>query len=73
MVSAVQKLGFDAGAAQVRDYVNNLQGWTGINGLYNYHTYPQRGIGIDSVVVLRWDPAKEIGIPLSQPGGELLK
>jgi branched-chain amino acid transport system substrate-binding protein len=73
MVSAVQKLGFGVTATQVRDYVNNLQGWTGINGLYNYHTYPQRGIGIDSLVVLRWDPAKEIGIPLSQPGGALLK
>jgi len=73
VTSALQKLGVDPGAAQLRDYVNNLQGWTGINGEYNFHTYPQRGIGIDSVVVVRWDPAKEVGIPLSQPGGALLK
>ena len=73
LAGAIQKLGFDATAAQVRDYVNNLQGWTGINGQYDYHLYPQRGIGLDSVVVLRWDPAKEAGIPLSAPGGALLK
>lgn len=73
MVSAVQKLGFEARAAQLRDYVNNLQGWTGINGPYNYHTYPQRGIGLDAVVVTRWDPATELGVQLSQPGGALPK
>jgi branched-chain amino acid transport system substrate-binding protein len=53
--------------------VNNLQGWIGINGLYNYHTYPQRGIGLDAVVVTRWDPATELGVQISQPGGALLK
>lgn len=73
MASAVQKLGFSATAAQVRDYVNGLQGWTGINGLYNYRAYPQRGLGLDAVMVMRWDPAKEIGIPLSLPGGALAK
>jgi branched-chain amino acid transport system substrate-binding protein len=73
MVSALQKLGFDATPAQVRDYVNNLHGWTGINGLYDFTKYPQRGIGDDALVVLRWDPVNEVGIPLTQPGGAPLK
>jgi branched-chain amino acid transport system substrate-binding protein len=73
MVSALQKLGFDATAAQMRDYVNNLHGWTGINGQYDFTKYPQRGIGDDALVVLRWDPVNEAGIPLTQPGGAPLK
>jgi hypothetical protein len=73
MVSALQKLGFDATPAQVRDYVNNLHGWTGINGLYDFTKYPQRGIGDDALVVLRWDPVNEAGIPLTLPGGAPLK
>jgi branched-chain amino acid transport system substrate-binding protein len=73
MLSGMQKLGFDATPAQMRDYVNNLRGWTGINGLYDFHKYPQRGIGDDALVMLRWDPAGEIGIPLTSPGGAPLK
>ena len=73
MVSALQKLGFDATPAQVRDYVNNLHGWTGINGAYDFTKYPQRGIGDDALVMLRWDPVNEVGIPLTQPGGAPLK
>lgn len=73
LLSAVQKLGFDATAAQIRDYVNDLRGWTGVNGLYDFHKYPQRGIGDDALVMLRWDPAAEIGIPLTQAGGAPLK
>ena len=69
MTNAVQKLGFDTTPAQVREYVNTLKGWTGINGLYDFSMYPQRGIGDDALAVLRWDPAAEIGIPLTQAGG----
>jgi len=73
MLAADQKLGFDATPAKFRDYVNNLHGWTGINGVYDFQKYPQRGIGDDALVMLRWDPAAEIGIPLTLPGGAPLK
>jgi branched-chain amino acid transport system substrate-binding protein len=73
MVSALQKLGFDAKPTQVRDYVNTLRGWTGVNGLYDFNKYPQRGIGDDALVVLRWDPDNEVGIPLTQAGGAPLR
>jgi branched-chain amino acid transport system substrate-binding protein len=73
MLGALQKLGFDATPAQVRDYVNTLRGWTGVNGLYDFNKYPQRGIGDDALVVLRWDPDNEAGIPLTQAGGAPLR
>jgi branched-chain amino acid transport system substrate-binding protein len=73
VLSAVQKLGFDAQPAQIRDYIDNLRGWSGINGTYDFRAYPQRGIGIESVIVQRWDPATERGIAVSRPGGAVLK
>lgn len=63
------KLGFDATPARIRTYIDGLHGWLGINGTYDFRAYPQRGIGLDAVIVLRWDPATETGIALSRPGG----
>jgi hypothetical protein len=57
----------------VRDYVNTLRGWTGINGTYDFSKYPQRGIGDDALVVVKWDPENEVGIPLTQAGGAPLR
>jgi branched-chain amino acid transport system substrate-binding protein len=73
MVGALQKLGLDPKPAQVRDYVNTLRGWTGINGTYDFSKYPQRGIGDDALVVVKWDPENEVGIPLTQAGGAPLR
>jgi branched-chain amino acid transport system substrate-binding protein len=73
MVSALQKLGLDAKPAQIREYVNTLRGWTGINGPYDFNKYPQRGIGDDALVMVRWDPENEIGIPLTQAAGVPLR
>lgn len=73
LTGALQKLGFNPTAAQVREYVNTLRGFTGINGTYDFQKYPQRGIGDDALAMLRWDPDKEIGIPLTGSGGAPLK
>ena len=72
-LSALQKLGFDATPLQVRDYINTLHGWTGINGTYDFAKYPQRGIGIDAVNVQRWDPSNQTSVAVSRPGGAALK
>ena len=68
LITALRHLGPNATASQVRDYVLNLHGWVGINGVYNF-SRDNRGIGSDSVVVYRWDPAKVNFVPASGPGG----
>jgi branched-chain amino acid transport system substrate-binding protein len=73
VLDAVKKFGFDVTAAQVRDYINNLHDWTGIYGTFDFHAIPQRGVGIDAVIVQRWDPVKEAWTGVSKPGGSPLK
>jgi branched-chain amino acid transport system substrate-binding protein len=55
IVSALRKLGSDATAAQVHDYMENLRGWIGINGAYDFVAVPQRGLGLGFVVITRWN------------------
>jgi branched-chain amino acid transport system substrate-binding protein len=58
-VSALRKLGPGATAAQIRGYIAGLRGFAGINGVYDFHASPQRGLGVEQTVVTRWDPAKQ--------------
>jgi branched-chain amino acid transport system substrate-binding protein len=71
VVDALKKLGPDTTAEQLNDYIQHLNGWTGINGVYDFRDGSQRGIGIDGVVIDRWDAAKEDFVAVSKPGGGL--
>jgi branched-chain amino acid transport system substrate-binding protein len=73
VVDALRKLGPYATAAQLRDYIANLRGWDGINGTYDFRAIPQRGVGIDSVIMVRWSPTKDSWAGVSKPGGMPLK
>jgi hypothetical protein len=68
-VEALQKFGPNATASQVRDYVAKLKNWPGINGRYDFVKEPQRGLGDESVVMVRWNPATDSWKALSKPGG----
>lgn len=72
VVDALRHLGTGAGATQIRDYITNLR-WRGIYGPFDFHAVPQRGVGIDAVLIQRWDAAKDGWIGVSRPGGALLK
>jgi branched-chain amino acid transport system substrate-binding protein len=53
-VDALRKLGPTATGAQIRDYVDGLTNYPGILGMYDFTKVPQRGAGIDDVVMQRW-------------------
>jgi branched-chain amino acid transport system substrate-binding protein len=73
VVSAYGKLGFDATADQIRDYIANLQGYAGINGTYDFRRdTEQHGLGPDSTIVVKWSPAAGDITAASQPGGKPL-
>jgi branched-chain amino acid transport system substrate-binding protein len=69
IVEAYRKLGTNATAAQIRSYITAQRRWAGIDGTYNFATVPQRGIGASSVVVVRWDSAKDTWVGVSKLGG----
>ena len=59
LIDALKKVGTNADATQIRDYIENVRGAPGILGVHDFRTNPQRGVGASSVVMVRWDPAKE--------------
>lgn len=73
VVSALRQLGTNATATQVRDYIAGIKGYVGINGVYDFHASPQRGLNATSVIMVRWLKAKDTWVVESQPGGALLK
>lgn len=58
LIDALRKLGVGASAAQLRDYLGQLKGEVGIYGPHDFPAIPQRGLGIESNVMVRWDPAQ---------------
>lgn len=71
IVGALRHLGTHATAQQIRDYILNLHGFIGANGVYDFSSGDQRGIGQNSIVVARWAPEKNTWIQVSRPRGVL--
>lgn len=59
VVDALRTLGTDVGAQQLRDYIEQLSGWAGVSGTYDFRRYPHRGLGQSSTVAYRWDRDKQ--------------
>jgi branched-chain amino acid transport system substrate-binding protein len=70
IVDAYRKLGLGATASQIRGYLAGLRGWTGILGTYDFQAIPQRGVGVNNTVVMRWDTPKDSFLAVSKLGGE---
>ena len=69
VVDAYRHVGPDATADQLKDYVDNLHGYAGTSGIYDFGDPEQRGLTISALVVDKWDPAKNDFVPASRPGG----
>jgi len=73
VVDALRKLGPGATAAQVRDYIDNLHGYIGIHGLYDFASGDHRGLDAHNATMVRYDPAKDRFVAVSKPGGDPLR
>jgi branched-chain amino acid transport system substrate-binding protein len=72
LVGALRSLGTGATSAQLRAYFDRQRNWIGINGSYDFHAIPQRGLGPSGVVMVRWDAARDTWVGVSHPGGRPL-
>jgi len=50
----LRKLGGDATAAKIHDYLVDLRGWVGVNGTYDFRANPQRGLGQNNVIMVKF-------------------
>jgi branched-chain amino acid transport system substrate-binding protein len=74
IVSALRKLGPNATAEQLRDYINGLHGFPGVAGMYDFRIGDQHGLDQTAEVVIRYDPASATGQKIvSQQGGAPLR
>jgi branched-chain amino acid transport system substrate-binding protein len=70
VVNALRKLGPSATAAQLRDYIRSLSSFAGVDGLYDFKAFPERGLGTANTAIVAYDPAGPRWVWLSKPGGE---
>jgi branched-chain amino acid transport system substrate-binding protein len=69
IVDAVRHVGTGATAEQIRDYLLQLHGWVGVNGVYDFGAGDQRGIGESAAAVVKWEPSKGTWVRVSLPRG----
>lgn len=72
VVAGLRKLGPDATASQLRDFILHLDNFAGVDGIYDFTKNPERGLGPESSTVTTYDPATKSWKWLSKPGGEPL-
>lgn len=72
VVEALRKLGPDATAEQLRAYIAGLTDFAGVDGIYDFKAYPERGLGPMSSAIVRYDAEGKRWVWLSKPGGEPL-
>ncbi len=73
LIGAYKKLGANATAAQFRDYLSNLHGFAGANGIYDFRDGSQRGLTEANAIMVRWDAGRDTWVAISKFGGEPLK
>lgn len=72
VIDALRHLGADAQPARLREYITGLTDYPGIDGLYDFHRTPERGVGQEDTVVVRWDAPSGRFVWASGPGGVAL-
>ncbi|HYL33729.1 MAG TPA: ABC transporter substrate-binding protein [Stellaceae bacterium] len=73
VVEGLRKLGPKATAAQLKDFIDNLTDFAGVDGIYDFKKYPQRGLGPESSIVTTYDAKAKEWVWISKSGGEPLK
>lgn len=68
-IAALKKLGVGATAAQIHDFLSRQRALAGAAGTYDFVDIPQRGLGLTSVYVARWDKARAAWTAASAAGG----
>jgi branched-chain amino acid transport system substrate-binding protein len=71
IVDAYKHVGLNATADQVRDYLIQLHGFAGINGIYDFRDNSNRGIGENNAEMTRYDPERGVFVAVSKAGGGL--
>ena len=70
-IDALRHVGLSATSQQLHDYLLSEHSWVGINGVYDFASGDQRGLGDGSLVIAVWSPGKNTWMQVSAPKGAL--
>lgn len=70
-VDALEHLGPTATASQLRTYIENVHGWAGTQGVYDFSDGRQRGVAENAVSIMGWNRVKKDWTLESRPSGYL--
>ena len=73
LAEAFKRAGPNATADQLRTTLAGIRNWPGVFGRYDYPANPNRGLGVNWIVISRWDPSRSIWTGASKPGGDPLR
>jgi branched-chain amino acid transport system substrate-binding protein len=68
VLAGLRKIGPDATAEQLRDYVLGLRSYAGIDGVYDFSIGDQHGLSDTNVVMVAWDPKSKDWVAVSRLG-----
>jgi branched-chain amino acid transport system substrate-binding protein len=68
-IAALEKLGVAADASAIRSFITKTRGWIGIDGVYDFVGFPQRGLDASSGQVSAWNAAKRDFVAVSKRAG----
>ena len=71
VVDTLRHIGPNGTGAAAAAYINGLHKFAGLNGIYDFRDGSQRGIGMNAVVIDRWDPHRNDFVAVSKPGAYL--
>jgi branched-chain amino acid transport system substrate-binding protein len=69
VIAALRAIGPDASAEQLRHYIADLKDFPGVDGIYDFTTNPERGLGPESSTVVRYNADAGAWEWLARPGG----
>lgn len=69
VIDALRHLKPNATAAALHEYLENLNTYVGIAGVYNFRDGNQRGLTVDDVLIMRWNGEKSDFVSASRFGG----
>jgi ABC-type branched-subunit amino acid transport system substrate-binding protein len=68
-LEGLRQLGAEAGADDLRRWIAGLTDFPGTLGLYNFQKFPERGLGTEDSIVVRYEPAGPRWLWMSKLGG----
>jgi branched-chain amino acid transport system substrate-binding protein len=73
VTSALRKLGTNATADQLHDYIENLRSFPAASGTYDFTRGDQHGLSTDAVIFLTYNQADNSFVPATTGGGVPIK